>query len=60
MINYSYTRGKKRMDGVEAWNNFVEAFIDVFDRAFELCLLFGCEVGYCKPVGGLVFGVCYV
>ena len=45
IINYSQTRGEESMCKVKAWENFVKAFVDVFDGASEVCLLFVCEVG---------------
>ena len=40
------------MSRIEARNNFVKTFINVFNGAFESCLLFHCKVGCCKLVGG--------
>ena len=51
MIDYSQTRGEKRMSRIEARNDFVKTFINVFNGAFESCLLFHCKVGCCKLVG---------
>jgi len=57
MINCSQTRREEYISGVKAWEDFVKAFIDVFDRAFEVCLLFVCEVRSRKLVGRLVLGM---
>jgi len=52
MIDYSQTRGKKRMSRIEARNDFVKTFINVFNGAFKSCLLFYYKVGCCKLVEG--------
>ena len=57
MIDYSQTRRKERVDGVEAGKDFIEAFIDVFNGASEFGLLFVHEVGCCKPMGGMALGM---
>jgi len=46
MIDYSWTRGKKRIKRIEAFMNTIKAFIHIFDRTFEVCLLFDSELGY--------------
>ena len=60
IINYLQTRRKECVDGVEAREDFVEAFIDVFNGTSEFGLLFVHEVGHSKPMGGMALGVCCV
>ena len=54
---YSRTRGKERMERVEAATNTVGMLIDVLDRALEVGLLFGSEFGSCGSVGDLILSV---
>ena len=60
MINYLQTRREERVDGVKAGEDFIEVFIDIFNGASEFGLLFVCEVECCKPMGGLVLGMCCI
>jgi len=48
------------MSGIEVWRDFIETFVDIFDGAFEFCLLFVYKVGYSKPMERLIFGMYYV
>jgi len=57
IIDYSRTRGKERMKGIEAISNPIEMLIDVFDGAFKVGLLFCNEVGSSSSVRGLIFSI---
>jgi len=57
MIDYSQTGGEEYVGRIEIRGDFVKAYVDVFDRAFEVDQLFVCEVGCRKLVGRLVLGV---
>ena len=57
MINYLRTRGKERMEKVEAASNAVEMLINILDRALEVGLLFHSEFGSCGFVGGLILSM---
>ena len=48
------------MDRVKVEEDFIEVFIDIFNGASEFGLLFVCEVECCKPMGGLVLGMCCI
>ena len=60
MIDYSQTRREERVNRVKAGEDFIEAFIDIFNGASEFGLLFVHEVGHSKPMGGMALGVCCV
>jgi len=51
MIDYPRTRGKERMERVEAASNTIEMLIDILDRALEVGLLFHSEFGSCSERG---------
>jgi len=36
MIDYSYTGGEECVSGVEAREDFIKAYVDVLDWAFEV------------------------
>ena len=40
IIDYSQTRGEKRMKRVKTVVDTIEIFVNIFDRAFEFSLLF--------------------
>jgi len=39
MIDYSRAWRKEGMEGIKTLHNAIEAFVDIFDGAFKLCLL---------------------
>jgi len=57
MIDYPRSRGEKGVKGVEAVSNAIELLIDIFDRAFEVGLLFHGEFGSSGLVGGLILSM---
>ena len=57
MINYSWTRGENGVKGVEAFVDIIEAFVNIFDGAFEIHLLFDSELGYCKSVRRMILSM---
>jgi len=57
MIDYSRTRRKERMKGIEAVSNPIEVLVDVFDGTFKIGLLFHSEVGSGGFVRGLILSV---
>ena len=54
IINYSQTRRKKKIKGIETFSNFSKAFIDILDEAFKFCLLFCSKVRCREFVRGMI------
>ena len=54
IINYSQTRRKKKIKGIETFSNFSKAFIEILDEAFKFCLLFCSEVRCREFVRGMI------
>jgi len=57
MIDYSRTRRKERIKGIEAVSNPIEVLVDVFDGTFKIGLLFHSKVGSGGFVRGLILSV---
>jgi len=57
MINYSRTRVKERMKGIEAISNPIEVLIDVLDRDFKVGLLFHSEVGSNSSIRDMILSI---
>jgi len=57
MIDYPRSRREKRVKGIEAVSNPIEALIDILNGAFKIGLLFHNEVGSGSSVRGLILSV---
>ena len=57
MIDYSRTRIKERMKGIEAISNPIETLIDILDGTFEVGLLFRSEIGSSSSVRGMILSM---
>jgi len=57
MINYSRTRVKERMKGIEAISNPIKVLIDVLDRDFKVGLLFHSEVGSNSSIRDMILSI---
>jgi len=57
MIDYPRTRGKERMERVEAASNAIEMLINILDRALEVSLLFYSKFGSCGSVRDLILSI---
>jgi len=57
MIDYPWTRRKERMKGIKTVPNTIKVFINVFDEALEISLLFCGEFSSTDSVRGLVFSM---